>query len=274
MKLNVFSTIPFFSVPGHAATWTSQRNWDSRTSYDERNIPSGQGARQGTVKLGMRPRIFKSRARWWNNAANSRNHSLAQHGRGGRYRNVAIMDDRSVKRNHNVTVMGGVTISQKEEEETEGNVCSIADETSHQNHDEALMGDVVIISQKKEVKTVETIHSIADETAHHNHDVALMGDLVTVNQKKEVNTEGTVRCAADETTHQTLDEVIEPQDFKKPVSVSAAELKSKTQHKEQDDADFCFLQSLIPDMKKLSNRKKLKFKELIISSISKLLEED
>jgi len=53
MKLNFFSTIPFFSVPEHTATWTSQRNWGSGTSYEERNMPSGQGARQGTVKLGV-----------------------------------------------------------------------------------------------------------------------------------------------------------------------------------------------------------------------------
>jgi hypothetical protein len=36
MKLHVFSTIPFFSVPEHTATWTSQRNWGARISYEER----------------------------------------------------------------------------------------------------------------------------------------------------------------------------------------------------------------------------------------------
>jgi hypothetical protein len=206
MKLNVSSTIPFFSVPERTATWTSQRNWGSRTSYEERKVPSGQGAWPGT-KLGARINRFRGRTRIRNAAAKSTTDSLVQHRRGDRYYNVALMGDRTVVRNHNVDLMGDVeTISQKKEEKTEGTVSSVADETTHQNHDE----------------------------------------------------------------------VKAPQEVKETISVSAAGLKSKTEHKEHDDgdADLCFLQSLVPDMKKLSDRKKLKFKELIISSIGQLLEED
>jgi len=207
MKLNVFSTIPFFSVPERTATWTSQRNWGSRTSYEERKGPSGQGARQGTVKLGVRINRFRGRTRIWNAAAKSTTDSLVQHRRGDRYYNVALMGDRTVGRNHNVDVMG---------------------------------------------------------------------DVETISQKNEEKTEGTVSCVADETTHQNHDEVKAPQEVKETISASTAGLKSKTEHKEHDDcdADSCFLRSLIPDMKKLSDKKKLKFKELIISSIGQLLEED
>jgi hypothetical protein len=208
MKLNVFSTIPFFSVPECTATWTSQRNRGSRTSHEERKVPSGQGARQGTGKLGVRINRFRGRTRrMWNPAAKAMTDTLVQHRRGGRYYNVASMGDRTVGRNHNVD----------------------------------LMGDVETISQESEDKTEGTVSSVADEKTHHNHD-----------------------------------EVKAPQEVKETISVSAAGLKSKTEHKEHDDgdADFCFLQSLVPDMKKLSDRKKLKFKELIISSIGQLLEED
>jgi len=37
-----------------------------------------------------------------------------------------------------------------------------------------------------------------------------------------------------------------------------------TEQKEQDHADFCFLQGVIPDMKKLSDRRKRKFKLLMV----------
>jgi len=109
-----------------------------------------------------------------------------------------------------------------------------------------------------------------------NNNVALMGDVVTVSQNNEVKTERTACSVTDETAHQNHDEVKAPQEFKETKSVSAAGLKPKTEQKEHDDdddddADFCFLKSLVPDMKKLSDRKKLKLKELIISSISQLL---
>jgi len=154
-------------------------------------VPSGRGARQGTVKRGVRKRILRRRGRILNAAAMSITGSLVQHRRGGR-----------------------------------------------------------------------------------NNNVAVMGDVVTISQSNVVKTEGTVCSVADETTHQNHDEVKELQELKTPTSVSAAGLKPKTEHKEQDDADFCFLQSLIPDMKKLSDRKKLKFKQLILSSIGQLLDED
>jgi hypothetical protein len=156
-------------------------------------MPSGQGARHGMVKLGVRRNRLRRRTRILNAAAMSITDSLVQH--------------RGVGTNHNVALMGNVTIS----------------------------------------------------------------------QKNEVNTEETVHSAADEATHQNDDEVKALQEFKETKSVSAAGLKSKIEHKEHVDdvdADFCFLQSLVPDMKKLSDRKKLKFKELIISSIGRLLEED
>jgi len=117
---------------------------------------------------------------------------------------------------------------------------------------------------------------MSDRRVGMNHNLTLMGDEVTISQNNEVKTEGSARSVADETAHQNHDEVKAPQEFKETKSVSPAGLKPKTEHKEHDDdnADFCFLQSLVPDMKKLSDRKKLKFKELIISSISQLLEED
>jgi len=117
---------------------------------------------------------------------------------------------------------------------------------------------------------------MGDRTVGRNYNVDLMGDVETVGQKNEEKTEGTVSSVADETTHQNHDEVKVPQEVKEIISASTAGLKSKTEHKEHDngDADSCFLQSLVPDMKKLSDRKKLKFKELIISSIGQLLVED
>jgi hypothetical protein len=199
--------ILFFSVPERTSTWTSGRKWGSRTLCEERKVPSGQGAWQGTVKLGVRINRFRGRTRISNAAAKSMTDSSVQHRRGGRFYDVTLMGDGTVGRKHNVDVMGDVeTIGQKNEEKTEGTVSSVADEKTHQNHDE-----VIVLQEDKET-----------------------------------------------------------------ISVSAAGLKSKTEHKERDDsdADFCFLQSLVPDMKKLSDRKKLKFKELIISSIGQLLEED
>ena len=180
---------------------------------------SGRGARQGTVKRGVRKRILRRRGRILNAAAMSITGSLAQHRRGGRIHNVALMGDRRVGTNDNVTLLG-------------------------------------------------------DGRVGTNDNVTLMGDVVTISQNHVVKTEGTVCSVADETTHQNHDEVKELQELKTPTSVSAAGLKPKTEHKEQDDADFCFLQSLIPDMKKLSDRKKLKFKQLILSSIGQLLDED
>jgi hypothetical protein len=119
-----------------------------------------------------------------------------------------------------------------------------------------------------------------------NRKVALMEEVVTISQNNEEEIGVTVCFAADEATYQNRDEVKEPQDVKAPkeviapqevketISVSAAGLKSMTEQKEQDHADFCFLQSLIPDMKKLSGRRKRKFKELIISSIGQMLDEE
>ena len=104
-----------------------------------------------------------------------------------------------------------------------------------------------------------------------NNNVALTGDVVTISQNNEVKTERTVRCVASETSHQNHDETKVLQEFRKPKSFSAAGLKSKTEHKEHHDADFCFLKSLVPDMKKLSDRRRRKFKELIVSSIGQLL---
>jgi hypothetical protein len=149
----------------------------------------------------------------------------------------------------------------------------MGDSNIERNHNVALMGDVVTISQKNEEETEGTVRSAADETTHHNHDEVkapqqFKETVSPISQKNEGKTEGNLCSAADETTHPSHDDV------KEPKSLSAAGLKSKTEHKEQDDADFCFLQSLVPDLKKLSDRKKLKFKELIISSIRRLLEED
>jgi hypothetical protein len=155
MKLNAFSTIPFFSVLERTATWTSQRNCGASTSYEEKNVLSGQGAMQGPVNCGLSARELKRRA-WMRRAVAKRTDSLAQHRRGGM-----------------------------------------------------------------------------------NHNVALMGDVVTISQKNELKTEGTVCSVADEETHQNHDEVKALQEFK-PKSLSAAGLKLKTEHKEDDDADFCF----------------------------------
>jgi hypothetical protein len=123
MKLNVFSTIPFFSVLKHTSTWTSQRNWGSRTSYEGRNVPSVRGARQGTWNSGVRRRRFRRKNRIWNAADMSMTHSLAQHRGGGGNHSVALREDVA-------------TVSQKNEVETEVTVRSTADETTHQNHDE------------------------------------------------------------------------------------------------------------------------------------------
>jgi hypothetical protein len=97
--------------------------------------------------------------------------------------------------------------------------------------------------------------------------------------KNEEATKGTECCAAGENTCQNHSEVQAPQEFKKLKSDSAVDLKSnflksKTEHKEHDDADLHFFQSLIPDVKKLSDRRKLKFKQLIMSSLSDLLDEE
>lgn len=100
-------------------------------------MPSGQGARQGSVKRGVRRRILRIRARILNAAAMSITGSLAQHRRGGRNHNVAIMGDRRVGTNDNMTLMGDVaTVSQNNKVESEGTVRCAADQTTHQNHDE------------------------------------------------------------------------------------------------------------------------------------------
>jgi hypothetical protein len=135
-------------------------------------------------------------------------------------------------------------------------------------------------------------------TKWKNRKMALVEEVVTIGQYNAEETEVTACFASDEATHQNHDEVKEPQEIKEPqevkasqeviepqeviapqevketISVSAAGLKLMTEQKEQDHADFCFLQSLVPDMKKLSDRKKRKFKELMLSSIGQLLEED
>jgi hypothetical protein len=122
MKLNVFITIPFFSVLKHTSAWTSQRNWGTRTSYEGRNVPSVRGARQGMGNSGMRRR-FRKRNTIWNAAAMSMTHSSAQHRGGGG--------------NHNMALRGDVaTVSVKNEVKTEVTLCSTAEETTHQNHDE------------------------------------------------------------------------------------------------------------------------------------------
>jgi hypothetical protein len=112
-----------------------------------------------------------------------------------------------------------------------------------------------------------------------NHGATLMGDVEDTSPKNEEATEGNERCAADENARQNRDEATAPQEFEKPKSVSATGivsdfLKSKTEHKDRDFADLCFLQSLIPDMKKLSDRRKRKFKQFVLFSMSKLLDEE
>ena len=88
-----------------------------------------------------------------------------------------------------------------------------------------------------------------------NHGGTLMGDVEDTSPKNVEATEGNERCAADENACQNRDEATAPQEFKEPISVSATGivsdfLKSNTEHKDCDFADLCFLQSLIPGMKK------------------------
>ena len=232
MKLNVFSTIPFFSVPKHTATWTSQRNGDSRTSYEESNVPSGQGAKQGPVKRALR----SVRRRIW------MLNTLARHGRGGRNHSVGKMGDRRVGTNHNVALMGdrrvgtnrNVALMGDRRVGTNRNVALMDDRRVGTNDDVAIMGDrrvgtnhnVSIMGDRR----VESNHNVAtmgdrrvgmnhnmvimsDRRVGMNRNVALMGDEVTISQKIEVKTEGTVCCVAVETTHQNHDEVNLPFSF-------------------------------------------------------------
>ena len=316
--------IPFFSFPERTATWTSQRNWGSGTSYVERNVPSGQGAWQGMAKLGVMPWMVRRRS-WMLNTLSQyrrvgRNHNMAKMGdrRVGTNHKLAVMGSRRVGMNHNVAEMGGRRVG------TNDNMAEMGDRRVGMNNNVAVMGDRrfgmnnnVAIMGGRRVGTnrnvaimgdrrVGTNHNVAemddrrvglnrnvaimgDRRVGTNHNVAIMGDrrvgmnnvtltgdVVTISQNNEVKTEGTACSVSDETAHQNHDEVRVLQEFKKPKSFSAADLKSKTEHKEHcdDNADSCFLQSLVPDMKKLSDRKKLKFKELIISSISHLLDEN
>jgi hypothetical protein len=202
---------------------------------------------------------------------------------------MAKMGDRRVGTNHKLAVMGSRRVGMNH------NVAEMGDRRVGMNNNVAVMGDRrvgmnnnVAIMGVRRVGTNRNVAIMGDRRVGTNHNVAIMGDRrvgmnnvtltgdVTISQNNEVKTEGTACCVSDETAHQNHDEVRVLQEFKKPKSFSAADLKSKTEHKEHcdDNADSCFLQSLVPDMKKLSDRKKLKFKELIISSISHLLEEN
>ena len=193
--------------------------------------------------------------------------------------NVAIMGDRRVGTNDDVAIMGDRRVG------TNDDVVIVGDRRVGTNDDVAVMGDRragtnddVAIMGDRRVGTNDNVAIMGDRRVGTNDDVVIVEDVVTISQKNEVKTEGTVCCVADETTHQNDYEVKAPQEFKETKSVSAAGLKPKTEHKvlDGDDnaADFCFLQSLVPDMKKLSDRKKLKFKALIISSMGQLMEED
>jgi hypothetical protein len=111
-----------------------------------------------------------------------------------------------------------------------------------------------------------------------NRDATLMGDLEGSSPRHGEAAEGTQSSAANANTGQNCDAFQAQPVFKKLKSDSALDresycLKSKTEHQEHDDADHCFLQSLIPDMKKLSERRKRKFKQLIMSSMCTLLDE-